>query len=93
MTELESIEDEARMARHRLVRGGYELVFAGSATYVALFVVGGAIIPVILVFAALISTLVGLVDVIEGGTRFVLAKREARQLKRLPAARVHRLPR
>jgi hypothetical protein len=93
MTELECVEDEARLARGRLIRGGYELVFAASATYVALFVVGGAIVPVILVFAAFVATLAGIVDAIEGGTRFVLAKREARQLKRLPTARVHRLPR
>lgn len=87
MTELEYIEAEGDHARQRLARGGYELVFAGAATYVAGFVVGGAIVPILLVFAGLISLLVGLVDTIEGGTRLVLARREARQLRRLPAAR------
>jgi hypothetical protein len=44
-------------------------------------------------FAAFTATLVGIVDTIEGGARFVLARLEARQLERLPVARVHRLPR
>ena len=93
MTELESVEDEAKQARHRLARGGYELVFAASSIYIALFVLGASIWSIILMFAAFTATLVGIVDTIEGGTRWVLAGLEARQLKRLPAARVHRLPR
>ncbi len=87
MTELECIEAEGDLARQRLARGGYELVFAGAAAYVALFVMGGAVVPVILVFAAMISLLVGLVDTVEGGARLVLARREAHKLRRLPEAR------
>ena len=49
MGELESVEGEAKQARHRLARGGYELVFAASSIY-------------------------------------IVAKHEARQLKRLPLA-------
>lgn len=92
MTELETIEDEARQAGDRLVRGCYELVFAGASTYIVFFVLGGSVLSLILAFAALICVMVGMVDVIDGGTRYVLANREARQLKALPAARVHRLP-
>ncbi len=92
MGELESVEGEAKQARHRLARGGYELVFAASSIYIALFVLGVSLWSIILMFAAFSATLVGIVDTIESGTRYVLAKHEARQLKRLPLARVHRLP-
>jgi ectoine hydroxylase-related dioxygenase (phytanoyl-CoA dioxygenase family) len=92
VTELETIENEAKQARHRLARGGYELVFAAASAYIAVFVLGLSIWSIVLMFAAFTASLIGIVDTIEGGTRYVLAKHAARQLTQLPAARVHRLP-
>jgi hypothetical protein len=92
--ELEALEATKAPARWRVLRGAVVLALSVLGTAAAFFVVG----PVsagsagMLLLGSWTAGIFGFGDVTEGTGRLALTAKKIRELKRLPEARVLRLP-
>lgn len=94
MDELEALEAAKAPARRRVVRGSVVLGLSIVGTLAAFFLVGpiSAFKAGMLLFASWTVGIFGFGDVTEGSGRLALTAKKIRDLKRLPEARVLRLP-